>query len=86
MGKKKWHWERSSHSIAPIDDLVLIASYLEALPLLLTPDHCNVCQPLLSCGITCEIFKPDTSHRRLPSATGTLNASSRRTDGLLDAL
>ena len=41
---------RRSHSVAPVDDLVLIAGDLEALAVLLGPHHRDVGQPLLACG------------------------------------
>ena len=47
-----------SHSVPPIENLVFVASYLEALPFLLVFDQGDIGEPFLSCREV-EIFNID---------------------------
>ena len=63
----------AAHLVSPCHNSVAIASHLKAQPLRLQPDHCDVCEPLLTCA-----------ERQAQCTRRTCQHSDRaRTDGLL---
>jgi hypothetical protein len=80
---------RNSHPVPPIDDLILVASYLKALSFLLVADNSNICQPLLSC-VTANPSNPlqveQNEHWALHSRNEQIDSLRKLTDWLLHAL